>query len=721
MANRDLPRAQGLYDPANEHDACGVAFVVDLHGRKSHDMVRKGINALCNLDHRGASGCEVNTGDGAGILLQIPDAFLRAVVDFELPAAGAYATGIAFLPKDRDDADKAVAAIDAIVADEGLQRPRLARRPDRRLDARRDRAVGRAVVPPAVHRRRRALAGLALERRAFIVRKRIEHEVDDARGPRPRRVYFPSLSCRTLVYKGMLTTPQLEEFYADLRDERVESALALVHSRFSTNTFPSWPLAHPYRYIAHNGEINTLKGNRNWMRAREALLAVGPVPRRARPRLPDLHARRLGLVVVRRGARAPRARRPVAAALGADDDPGGVGEPHVDERGEEGVLPVPRVADGAVGRPRVDRVHRRHRHRRGARPQRPPPVPLLGHRRRARDHGERGRRARGRPGEGREEGPARARAACSSSTRPQGRIVDDEEIKHDARDRAPVRAVARRRARPPRRPAAARRAHPGALVAGAAAAAVRLDPGGAAHPHRADGAHRRGGDRLDGHRHADRRAVGPAAPAVRLLPAAVRAGHEPAARRHPRGARHQPRLDDRARRATCSTPGPESCRQIVLPHPVLDNEDLAKLRYIDEERRRRGLQAGHDRRALPGARRRRRAAARDRAHPPPGERRDRRRREPRHPLGPLRDRGARADPEPAHHRGGAPPPHPREDPHAGRPRHRDRRGPRGAPHRAAARVRRRRGQPVPRVRRDARPRPRGPPRTSRPARRRRTT
>jgi glutamate synthase (NADPH/NADH) large chain len=277
MANRDLPRAQGLYDPSFEHDACGVAFVVDLHGRKSHDMVRKGINALCNLDHRGASGAEVNTGDGAGILLQIPDAFLRDAVDFELPPAGAYATGIAFLPKDPNDAAKAVAAIDSIVADEGLRVLGWREVPtdDSMLGA-----MARDAMPSF---RQLFVAGdglsdLALERHAFVLRKRIEHEVDVPESAGHGSVYFPSLSCRTIVYKGMLTTPQLEEFYADLRDERVESALALVHSRFSTNTFPSWPLAHPYRYIAHNGEINTLKGNRNWMRAREALLASDLFP-----------------------------------------------------------------------------------------------------------------------------------------------------------------------------------------------------------------------------------------------------------------------------------------------------------------------------------------------------------------------------------------------------------------------------------------------------------
>ncbi len=277
MANRDLPRAQGLYDPANEHDACGVAFVVDLHGRKSHDMVRKGITALVNLQHRGASGCEANTGDGAGILIQIPDRFLRSVVDFTLPPVGAYATGIAFLPKDPSDADKTAAAIDTIVEEEGLRVLGWREVPTD------DSMLGETAksVEPSFRQlfiTGDGLPGLALERRAFIVRKRIEHEVEVLGDNGHDRIYFPSLSCRTMVYKGMLTTPQLEEFYSDLSDDRLESALALVHSRFSTNTFPSWPLAHPYRYIAHNGEINTLKGNRNWMRAREALLASDLFP-----------------------------------------------------------------------------------------------------------------------------------------------------------------------------------------------------------------------------------------------------------------------------------------------------------------------------------------------------------------------------------------------------------------------------------------------------------
>ena len=204
-------------------------------------------------------------------------------------------------------------AIEVIVADEGLHGARLARRAGRPDDAR---SVGRWPVMPAFRqlfvgrpgRRRRASTSTAA---LYCARKRIEHEVDGASNGE-RAVYFPSLSARTLVYKGMLTTRQLGAFFPDLADERFESALALVHSRFSTNTFPSWPLAHPYRYIAHNGEINTVQGNRNWMRAREALLGVGPHPRRPRAHLPDLHAGRLRHGQLRRGARAAPPRRPHA-------------------------------------------------------------------------------------------------------------------------------------------------------------------------------------------------------------------------------------------------------------------------------------------------------------------------------------------------------------------------------------------------------------------------
>ncbi|MFZ9384671.1 MAG: glutamate synthase large subunit [Ilumatobacteraceae bacterium] len=268
-----LPTAHGLYDPRFEHDACGVSFVADIHGRASHDIVATGLGALCNLEHRGATGAEVDTGDGAGVLLQVPDRFYRGVVSFDLPPVGHYAVGIGFLPAEPADAEKAQASIESIVADEGL---RVLGWRDVPVDPTTLGATARRVMPTF-----RQLfvsdpggaAGIDLDRKVFVARKRIEHDL-----PIEQKTYFPSLSSRTIVYKGMFTTPQLGAFYTELADERVESALALVHSRFSTNTFPSWPLAHPYRFIAHNGEINTVQGNRNWMRTREALLSSKSIP-----------------------------------------------------------------------------------------------------------------------------------------------------------------------------------------------------------------------------------------------------------------------------------------------------------------------------------------------------------------------------------------------------------------------------------------------------------
>ena len=250
-------------------------MVADLAGRRDHSIVRKAITALLRLEHRGARGAEENTGDGAGILLQVPDEFFRAVVDFELPAAGAYAVGIAFLPADQVAADDAAAAIEQLAAEENLRVLGW-----RALPVDPDKAdigpTARAAMPSfrqlfvaGVEDGDDAPTGIELERRTFCLRKRAEHTTG---------VYFPSLSPRTIVYKGMLAEPQVDAFYPDLADERVTSALAVVHSRFSTNTFPAWPLAHPYRYVAHNGEINTLRGNRNWMAAREALLESDLIP-----------------------------------------------------------------------------------------------------------------------------------------------------------------------------------------------------------------------------------------------------------------------------------------------------------------------------------------------------------------------------------------------------------------------------------------------------------
>ncbi|ANH40086.1 Glutamate synthase [NADPH] large chain [Nocardioides dokdonensis FR1436] len=268
-----FPPPQGLYDPAHEHDACGVAFVATLTGVASHDIVAQALTALRNLEHRGAAGAEPDSGDGAGILMQVPDAFLREVtaeLGFDLPPQRAYAVGTAFLPGDDEQVVATVARIEQIAAEEGLAVLGWREVP---IDPSVLGTTALGVMPTFrqvfVAGATQRVTGMRLERMAFCLRKRAERESD---------VYFPSLSARTLAYKGMLTTEQLDQFYPDLVDERVASALAVVHSRFSTNTFPSWPLSHPFRYIAHNGEINTVMGNRNWMRAREALLGSDLIP-----------------------------------------------------------------------------------------------------------------------------------------------------------------------------------------------------------------------------------------------------------------------------------------------------------------------------------------------------------------------------------------------------------------------------------------------------------
>jgi len=279
MAPAGIPSADGLYDSRYEHDACGVGFVADLSGRRGHHIVASALTVLRNLEHRGARGSDPDTGDGAGILTQIPDEFFRSVCEFTLPERGAYAAGLVFLPGDADGAGeagreagcdggrqaRAVAQIEQIAALEHLTVLGWRGVPQ---DPACLGAGARAAAPRLAQlfvAGRAGESGLALDRLAFCLRKQAE---------RAAGVYFASLSSATIVYKGMLTPPQLERFYPDLSDARYASALALVHSRFSTNTFPSWPLAHPYRFVAHNGEINTIRGNRNWMRAREAMLAT---------------------------------------------------------------------------------------------------------------------------------------------------------------------------------------------------------------------------------------------------------------------------------------------------------------------------------------------------------------------------------------------------------------------------------------------------------------
>ncbi|HEX2999709.1 MAG TPA: glutamate synthase subunit alpha, partial [Armatimonadota bacterium] len=271
-----FPERQGLYDPQFEHDACGVGFLVHLKGKRSHKVIRDGLLALNNLNHRGASGSEVNTGDGAGILIQIPHEFFQGVcadARINLPEAGKYGVGCLFMPKVPAEAAAGKRLFEQIVAEEGQKFLGWRQVP---TDNSSLGAGALAVEPDIAH----AFIGWGakiqdadqFERKLYVIRKRFENALSKSNLEERDSFYFTSLSCYTLVYKGMLTAGQLDDYYIDLRQESLQSALCIYHSRFSTNTFPRWDLAHPYRMIAHNGEINTLRGNVNWMKARERLL-----------------------------------------------------------------------------------------------------------------------------------------------------------------------------------------------------------------------------------------------------------------------------------------------------------------------------------------------------------------------------------------------------------------------------------------------------------------
>jgi glutamate synthase (ferredoxin) len=271
------PPPQGLYDPRHEHDACGVGFVVDLKGRRSKGIFRDAIQVLLNLQHRGACGCEKNTGDGAGVLLQIPHAFLAdecGKVGIALPAPGQYGVGAVFLPTNPESRSACERLFEQAVREEGQAF----------LGWREVPTDNRSLGPTAQRSQpviKQLFVGrgpdveddLAFERKLYVIRRKARHSIRRSEIPERAHFYIPCLSARTVVYKGMLNGDQLCAFYPDLQSDRIETALAMVHSRFSTNTFPSWQRAHPYRMIAHNGEINTLRGNVNWMHARESMFA----------------------------------------------------------------------------------------------------------------------------------------------------------------------------------------------------------------------------------------------------------------------------------------------------------------------------------------------------------------------------------------------------------------------------------------------------------------
>ena len=578
-----------LLRPARRQPACTAASTSTTPaawpwsrrcaGSAGHDIVDHALDALRNLDHRGATGADPLVGDGAGILTQVPDAFLRAVVDFA-PARRPARTPSAWPSCPIDDGRARATAEAGIERDRrrgGPARPRLARRAGHRPTSSAEAA--RECMP---HFRQLFVASAG----------------GRLTGIEPRPVRLLPAQARRARGRGLLPVavgahPGLQG-HADDRPARavlprpVRPSGSPPSSRWSTRASrptPSrrWPLAHPYRLIAHNGEINTVKGNRNWMQRPREPARLRPHPRRPRAALPDLHPRRLRLGDLRRGARAAPPRRPVAAARGADDDPRGVGEPRDDGPRPAGVLRVPLDLHGAVGRPGLRHLHRRHAHRRGARPQRPAPGPLLGHRRRARRARLRGgrprprarpSRAQARPAPAGPDVPRRHRARPHRQRR-GGQVL--------ARRRAPLRRVAARR------PASSWRTCPSASTSSTPRPRSRGASRPSATPRRSCDPlapmASTGGEALGsmGTDTPDRRALRAAAAALRLLHPAVRPGDEPAARRDPRGARHLARHRRSAPRATPSSATPAHARQVVLPFPVIDNDELAKIVHINAD------------------------------------------------------------------------------------------------------------------------------------------
>ena len=330
-----------LYDPRNEHDACGIGFVVNTKGVRSHDIITKGINILINLTHRGACGCDPETGDGAGLTIQIPhDFFLKELkkLGMTLPAPGEYGVGMIFLPVEPQGRLQCEGIIDRIVQAEGLT---VIGWRDTPVDSDAIGRIARASQPYIEQifiRRAASMTEDHFERKLYIARKRIEAEIAASDIKDKSFFYIPSLSCRTIVYKGLLLAPQIEQFYGELSDPDTKSALCLVHQRFSTNTLPNWQLAHPFRYVCHNGEINTLRGNVNWMHARQSVIQSELFGEDIKKIYPIIQPNGSRFLVARQRGGTARDGRPQRAACAGDADPRGMGQRRDDERGEEGVL-----------------------------------------------------------------------------------------------------------------------------------------------------------------------------------------------------------------------------------------------------------------------------------------------------------------------------------------------------------------------------------------------
>ena len=275
------PKKQGLYDPSFEHDACGIGVIVNIKGEASHKIIEQAVEININLSHRGGVGSESDTGDGAGILIKIPDKFMRKVCaceGVELPPAGCYGVGMLFCSPDLQTRQESVARLEEIIAEEGMKLIFVRDVPCCKDCIGRSALIAKPYILQVFVEKPDGDSADDFERRMYIAMKRSEKEIRYKKIGGDSYFYFASFSARTIVYKGMLTPKQVSEFYLDLKDMDIESSIALVHSRFSTNTFPSWERAHPNRYIIHNGEINTIRGNVNWVKARQALLKSEKYP-----------------------------------------------------------------------------------------------------------------------------------------------------------------------------------------------------------------------------------------------------------------------------------------------------------------------------------------------------------------------------------------------------------------------------------------------------------
>ncbi|HUX43385.1 MAG TPA: glutamate synthase large subunit, partial [Terracidiphilus sp.] len=274
-SRRQIPKSQGLYHPSNEHDACGMGLVASIRGDKSHDIIRKGLEVLINLTHRGAAGCDPETGDGAGILIQIPHVFFArecGELGIQLPEPGAYGVAMCFLPVDKQDRLQCEGIFERIAQEEGLAVLGWRDTPVNGDAIGREARASQPYIEQFFVARPAGMEEDTFERLLYRTRRRTENEIFESDIESKEDFYIPSFSCRTIIYKGLMLAPQIEKFYFELANPLVTSALCLVHQRFSTNTFPSWKLAHPYRYVAHNGEINTIRGNVSWMNARQSVL-----------------------------------------------------------------------------------------------------------------------------------------------------------------------------------------------------------------------------------------------------------------------------------------------------------------------------------------------------------------------------------------------------------------------------------------------------------------